>query len=526
MILAQNEYFMITERDDKLFIQVFKPGYSIKDFQEIMEKYPRIMITKFMVLREALECAVGQAIEFGIQKPKLELRIAPDNLEAKMIINLDKETFEKTKETVREEILQLLKDHLIVHGILYDVINKELRVQKEIVVARGTLPAQGKDASITYLELPEMKPAINDDGSANYYEMNLFRYVHKGDWVGEKILVKTGDPGMNIKGEELPGKEGKDKALRFDQNSIDTVEKENKILLIAKVDGALQIKGGKICVINHLMINGNVGYETGNIDFDGYITIQGTVEDGFSVTARDDISILGEMGMGAVGKVFSKAGNIYIKGGISGKGRSVLEAGKSVFVKYTNACTIRAKDSINIGYYALDSDLEADVILVQAKNARTIGGSVKAKSKVSLRMVGNVYEKETYINVQGFDRKAIKKELDALLVAYKELLIKAEKNERELKVYETTLLQFGRIKSDDDYISYQRVYQTLIDKLYALEEQRQELLRTLSSRGEGEVTIYEKAYPRTFLQIKNLQKRIKEMTTGTFYAQDNQLMFD
>lgn len=526
MTLVQNEYFIIIEADQKLFIQVFMPNFSIRDFQIIMEKHPRIAITRFSILKEALDCATNEKVEFGRLKPKLGLSISTDNLEARININLDKETFEATKGIVREEILQLLSEHNVVYGILYDVLNKELKPQKDIVIAKGILPKAGVDSKIVYLEMPEMKPAINRDGSTNYYDMSLFKYIRKGDWLGEKTLTKPSEQGMNIKGEILPGKAGKDKDLRFDQDSVESIEKENKIVLIAKFDGALETKKGKIGVVNHLVIKGNIGPETGNIDFEGFITIHGTIEDGFSVTAGNDISILGEMGMGAIDKIYSKYGNIYIKGGISGKGKSVVEAGKSVFVKYVNACTIKAKDSIQIGFYALDSQLVGDSILVQAKNGRTIGGTIKAKTKVSLRMVGNVYEKETYINVEGFDRRLIKKQLDALLVNYKELLIKAEQNERELKLYDMTLNQFGRIKSHEDYESYQKIHQDLIDSIYILEEQRQELLNILSSRGDGEVTIYEKAYPRTLLQIKSLQKRIKKVTTGTFYAQDNELIFD
>jgi len=526
MILVQNEYFTITEVEQKLFIQVFKTGFSIGDFQVIMEKYPRIAITRFLTLKEALECPADKIIEFGTLKSKMELFISTDNLEAKINIHLDKETFEATQQLVKEEILQLLKDNDVIYGILYDVIYNELKPKRDIIVAKGILPKPGMDAHITYLELPEKKPTLNSDGRTNYYDMNLFKYVHKGDWLGEKVFMKAGKEGMNLKGEVLPGKSGRDKPLRFDKNSVEIIEKKDKIILLAKNDGALQKKSEKVGVVNHLVIPSNVGLKTGNINFDGYVTIHGTVEDGFSVIANNDISILSNMGIGAVEKIHSKFGNIYIKGGVSGKGKSIIEAGGSVFIKYANTCTIKANNTIDIGYYALDSDLEADTIFVQAKNGRTIGGTIRAKTKVSLRMVGNVYEKETYINVEGFDRREMKKKLDTLLVSYKELLIQVEQNERELKLYETTLIQFGRTRSDEDYESYKRVNQQLIDKIYILEEERQKLVNTLLSKGEGEVTIYDKAYPRTLLQIKNLQKRIKKVTTGTFYAQDNELLFN
>jgi uncharacterized protein (DUF342 family) len=525
MMLVENEYFKITQQAQRLFIQVFKLGMSIRDFQAVINQYPRITVTKFLALKQALESATNNNIEFGELKPLVTLIISPDNLEAKIVINVTKDQFYSEEESIKNEVFNALREKGITFGILYDVINKDLRPLKEIVVARALLPVNGEDARINYLELPDLKPTINDDGTANYYDMNLFRQIHKDDWIGEKILATPGLEGKNIKGEILPAKKGKDRVLRFDEETVETVEENNKIVLKAKCSGALQILKGVIGVNPLLEIDGNVGYNTGNINFDGSVIVYGTVEDGFCVTAEKDISILSNMGMGSVEKIVSHSGNIFIKGGISGKGKSVIQAGKSIFVKYANDCILKAQDSINVGFYVLNSELQADTILVQAHNARTIGGIIHARTKVSLRMVGNTFEKETFIKVDGFNRRAIKKELDELMTLYKQLISKSEGIERELHVYETSLTHFGKIKNEDDYLKLKCVHQEVLEKIFVLEQKRQILFNILSSRGEGEVAIYEKAYPKTFLEIKNIKKNIKEEITGTFYAENNELKF-
>jgi len=523
MLLFKNEYFTITAIDEILFIQVFELGFQMQDFDIVMYKQPRITITKFLALKGALEGGKSGEIEFGKLKEKFTLYVSPDNLEAKIHINLDQYTFETTKETLKEEIVQFLNDNYVVYGILDEVIDKELQPNRDIIVAKGTLPEQGEDAKVVYLEMPDRKPTVNIDNSTNYYEMNLFKYVKKGDWLGEKTPLKWGKRGKNIKGLALLPEKRKDPYLRFDPNSVETIESEDKIVLSAKQDGALRMINGKIGIDKHLVIQSSVGYATGNIDFDGYVTVEGTVEDGFSVTASNDISILSDLGIGAVNKIHSKEGNVYIKGGISGKGTASIEAGGSVFLKYANNCTIKAKDTIDIGYYVLDSHLEAGTIFVQAKNGKTIGGTIKARTKVSLRMVGNVYEKETYINVQGFNRREIKEELDSLLVNYRELLIRVKRSEGELEIYGKTLTRAEKMEDNTEYQKYLKAHQKLIDRLYVLEEERQKLVEILVSKGDGEVTIHDKAYPSTFLAIKNNQKKIEEITTGTFYAEDNQM---
>ncbi|MDF2614560.1 MAG: hypothetical protein K0S71_2346 [Clostridia bacterium] len=526
MLFFKNEYFAIKVINEILFIQVFKLGFPMQAFNSIMQKYPRITVTKFMALKEALEGKVSGEIEFGRLKEKFTLNVSPDNLEAKIYINLDHQTFEDTKEAIKEEILKLLNHNHIVHGILHEVIDKKLQPQKHIVIAKGTPVEPGEDAKIVYLEMPEKKPTLNSDGSTNYYDMNLFKYVYKGDWLGEKVLIKPGKKGKTIKGLVLFPEKRKDQYLRFDPESVETTELEDKIVLSAKFDGALRMIGGKIGVVSHLVIHSNVGYGTGNIDFDGYVTVEGTVEDGFSVIATNDISILSNLGIGAINKIHSKEGNVYIKGGVSGKGRASIEAGGSVFMKYANSCTIKAKDIIDVGYYVLDSHLEAGTIFVQAKNGKTIGGTIKAKTKVSLRMVGNVYEKETYINVEGFNRNEIKNQLDSLLINYKALLKDLEESEKALKLYERTIVRTEKTGNDGEYEKKLKTHQQLIDKLYFLEDERRKLVDILLSKGDGEVAIFDVAYPSTFLEIKRTQKRIEQITTGTFYAQDNEMKRD
>ena len=48
---------------------------------------------------------------------------------------------------------------------------------------------------------------------------------------------------------------------------------------------------GIITVQKHLVIDGDVGLETGNLKFDGSIQVRGTVMPGYSIVSSGDISI-------------------------------------------------------------------------------------------------------------------------------------------------------------------------------------------------------------------------------------------
>ncbi|MCM3674176.1 FapA family protein [Peribacillus simplex] len=77
--------------------------------------------------------------------------------------------------------------------------------------------------------------------------------------------------------------------------------------------------------------------------------------DHFSVTATKDISILSELDVSNVKEIKSKEGDVFIKGGIFGKGVSKISAARNIFVKHANECHLTAGENIHIGSYSMGS---------------------------------------------------------------------------------------------------------------------------------------------------------------------------
>lgn len=523
MELEKNNYFTLYELEEKIYIKVNRPGFDIKSFNEVFVTQGQITITKFLDLKKALDSATKELVQVGVYLPLIEVWTSPDNLEAYITLNISEEQLENDKNKILSKIILDLKDKGITHGIKTEVLNGQLEPKKKILICEATLPQHGMNAEVRYIELPKYQPKINDDESTNHYDLDFIKEVKKGDWLGEKVLATKGTPGTNINGVALGCKHGKDKLLRYDPRSIEEVEDGNKIILHAKKDGVVTFKDGKIHVLNHLVIPGDVDFSTGNIEFNGNVTVKGTVRDGFKVVADKDISILDEMGIGAVEKIHSINGKIYIKGGVSGKGKAIIEAKSGVYIKYANDCTIICDGDIHIGYYAIDSNIKANNIIVDSIRGRIIGGTLHAKAKISSSTIGNVMERKTVLNVEGFDRKTIKMDLDELLLKYKKYLEALDKNYRTMAIFENCLKDQMDLKKTEDYKQYVNSNEEILTKIGALEERRLELMKILESRGEGEVDIFKKAYPQTFIEIKKLQKVIDKATSGTFYSQDNQL---
>ncbi|WP_099188919.1 DUF342 domain-containing protein [Tepidibacter mesophilus] len=523
MYIIQNEFFDIFEDNDKVYIKTKKQGFDISNFSALLTSHPQISITYFLNLKNALENNLDDNIEIGVLKPKIELNVSPDDSEAYFKLNISQDEFKNNKQQIVQSILSELESNNIVHGVIYTVLDEDIKTQENILIAKSTPAVNGQDAIIKYLDLPDKKPDVREDGSTNYYEMNLIYEINKNDYLGEKIPATEGIDGLNIKGNVIPSKPGKDKRLSYDRKTVAEFDEDSKIVLRSLTHGALSHNHGKVSVIKHLVIDSDVGYETGNIFFDGSVTIKGTVCDDFKVIATEDISIDSIMGIGAAEKIVSTNGDIYIKGGVCGKGKTLIHSKKSVFVKYANSCTIIAEDTINIGFYSLDSTLESKSILLNPEKGRIIGGKISAYAKIVTGAIGNTSERKTIINVKGFDRKKIKHELDELLIKYKNCLLEVEKNKKEMKVFEGRVENFAELIKIKEYEYYYNIHEKLMEELSDLEQRRKYLSDYLHSKGEGEVSILKNAYPQTFLEIKNLQKIITKKTSGTFYAQDNTL---
>ena len=144
-----------------------------------------------------------------------------------------------------------------------------MKTAEPITVAIGTVPVKGADAVITYIEIPERKPVIREDGNADYYDMNFVTQVEQGDWLGEKIAAKEGIQGTDVLGRRVPVSQWEDRELSYARQSVIEQQETNAIVCDRVYGGALEWKEGQISVSKHLVVDGDVGLETGSITFDG-----------------------------------------------------------------------------------------------------------------------------------------------------------------------------------------------------------------------------------------------------------------
>lgn len=524
MRLFENENFAISAIDGKIILQNFSLKTTIHQVNDVIIKIPRVKLTEFSNLKESVLLADGKERVIGILKEVYEIIVSSDSMKAYYLLNMNEKDFEEKGTEIIKGLSHALKEENITTGIIDESLKLEnIRLNKKTLIAEGILPEKGENAKISYYKIAPKKPTLDDKNNANHYEMNLINNIKKGDWLGEKIPATKGKNGENIYGEMLPGSLGEDRQLKYDYKSVDSIEKNNVEVLVAKKNGAVVKKGGKIAVDNLLVIHGNVDYDTGNIDFDGNVEIRGTVRDQFSVRATKDISIEGEIGVGAAKKIESVDGDVYIKGGLNGKGITVITA-NNIFLKYVKEGILKAKNDIHIGLYAIDTVIESENVFLSEEKGKIIGGRLKAKYRVESNAIGNKMERVTTVNVEGFNREELYAHLKSLNIELDRMTSKRNKLKRKLNIFENNLSRLDE-KSLNTYNALVVTYDQLMDEIEKLENKIENIKSNLKTRGQGEIKVFKAAYPRTILEIKNSQKILSKKTYESIYYKDNQLNF-
>lgn len=522
-IVYKNEYVQLIVEDEQIYIQVFKKGYSVQEFNEIVKEFPRISITLFVALKSAIDNGLSSLIKIGEMKPKIDISISNDKLLVNGFIRLTQEEYEAiNKKQLISEIIDLALKQQVTYGIDINEILNNIKPMEKFEVAKGKMPIPGKDATIRMYEIKKSEPVLYQDGSVNHYELNLINRVDEGDWLGERLEPTEGIDGINVFGEEVSAPKGQQEKLKYDRNTVDVEFDEEKGIttLYAKRMGAVVYLQDTISVSNYIEITGNVSFSTGNVDFDGFVDVKNTVDDNFSVRALNDIQILGAMGIGGVELIESIEGSIYIRGGIAGKNKAKIICKGDLYTKFAADCTIECEGVVNIGYYAMNCNIIAKEVILESTSSKIIGGQIEAMVKVEVGELGSKAGVPTRVVITGFDREKFKKEYDLMGATIDRLKEKVEVLKTNISKYK------GNDLSREDQFKlevFENEYYETKSNVAKLMTQRKKYMSYLKAKGEGEVNVKRITYPSVAIKMRDKVVFIREQKSlqTSFYLDED-----
>lgn len=521
MEIFKGDTIEITSDHNVVLIKKYRNDITFKDIEVLLQKYPRIKISSFQDLKKFIDEPSDDFVTIGTLLPQIDILLSKDNMVAKICFNENPENFVSNEDELNKKIESLASKMGINFG-LKRVLWAELEKKKQMIIAEGKAAEDGKNAQVSYFQNPARKPTITDEGKADFSDMNFIFEIEKDAWLGEKIPPSEGLSGKTVLGEEIPAKAGKDLILKYDTNSVYEVVENGKNIIRAKLTGVLDDSQGKIRILQNLMINSDVGVETGDLEFEGSITIRGTILPGYSVRATGDISIASKDGVSGAKLIESTNGDVFIQGGVFGHSKTIIRAGGNVFIKHANEATIQAEEDIFIEAYSIGSDLTAKRVRLDEQKGKIIGGTVIAKQSIHTAVSGNNHERKTELIVESFDKgekmaeirfkaekiKTLESEIKSLFQKVMQIeKFSASLSKAQQELFEDTKFQLDLKKSS----------------LFKLNQEVQTMLKQVNEAGKEHIEVTKEAFQGTVIKIGKRSTTLNIKTKGVFKLENGEL---
>ncbi len=325
------------------------------------------------------------------------LRIQKDRMKVFYIIHPTKFNKIPPVQDIEENLLKQKIYTMIDKNSLADDLAKIDVVAKQvhrIKVAQGREVKDGFNEYFTPLIDFEKKAGkILEDGSIDFKEIGSIIEIKQRQAILKKIPAEKPEDGFNIYGEKVSGEMKQKEGYKVGSNIVPSIDPN---IYASTIDGCLEIIQKTVSVSPISIVKGDVSYESGNVDFHGSVHIRGSVLPGFKVKAKGDIVI----GQNVSDAILEAGGDITVKLGIEGKGKTKVVAGGKVKAKFITNSNVEAMGEIRVDDSIINSNVFSnEQILVTDKHGKIIGGETTALYEIHAKISGVPNENKTILTV-------------------------------------------------------------------------------------------------------------------------------
>ena len=505
-----NGYFQLVITPQGTGIRVYAPTdegdpLNVNDVRDYLED--RKIQYDVVVINDAVTKADQSVVIFT------DAQLTPEREGCKFDISKDRMTVtaffyppsEGAALMSEKEVLDSLEYRKIKYGIQNEAIHEffeHRRYCTEIVVAQGKPVKQGQNAKVELHFNANLrpKPTLKEDGSVDYFHLNLINNVEAGQLLATLHPEVLGEPGINVYGETIKPVAVKSTYIKYGKN---TVLSEDKLTLTAEKSGHVTVKEGKITVSDVITLE-NVDVSTGNIDYEGSVVVKGVVASNFSVKAGGNIVVKGIV----EGANLDAGADVILECGAKAGGN--IKAGGNVVTKFIENATITARGGITSECILHSTVSSGTEINVTGRRGFIAGGKVSASDKIQAKILGSEMGANTVIEV-GADPQ-----LKIRLKDLQKNITTAQKSIESIKPTIdgfTKMLKAGAKFTPDQVANAKKLIamnQTLTAQIDRDSEEYSELMEKLAESKEAEVIVEGTAYPGTTVNIGELSMIVKK----------------
>ena len=446
-------------------------------------------------------------VENSSAKPKYSLVIKDKGLTARLT---GKASLECNLAEIRKAVTTIIRDAGVKHGLDVSRLQKALEILakgekiEDVIIARGTLPQPGRDAEIKVLaELSAQRiGSIKEDGHVDFKDKGPVPVVEPGTELARLIPADRGKPGMDVRGRKI--KPPKVRLLRFDKGQGVRL-KEDGLLCVADRTGIFNRPDEETFEVLEIMIvDGDIDYHTGHVEFPGMVQVHGTVLSDFHVHSKGLLANELEPGSEVIAE-----GDVAVQGGVMG---ATLETKGKLTARFARDSRIKAKGDVVIENEVVDCKIETEGRLILTHHeGRIVNSSVKATlgvevpeivssgSEISSIVIGPRPEYLEHLTRVKIRLEKLGKERTNLIEAIQAQTEELETTEDELR---DILANLKKTSQPDEKTN-------LITQVHMIKPLRENLLEGVKA---GKDRLYEMEYEeqRMTEEIKKLEEVIPE----------------
>lgn len=500
-----NSYFTLDIEDNEIYMNYY-PAVSdgeklkIPEVTEILDRNKienyDLNVIKETLLRAEQPTRVRICNQGAYQFDEtMEIKVTPDAMYA--VVRFYPPS-NKGKRMSESEIRRDLEYHKVTYGIQDDVIEKHIASPeyfKNILVAVGQKPVQGKDGYITYHFDTDRKakPRLKDDGTVDFHQLDNIAHVRKGDILADITPAIKGEMGYNVYGGQLPPEKVIKVYFKYGKNIKIS---EDQLQLISDVDGYAVLEGDRVFVSNLYEIENDVDNSTGDVAFNGSILVRGNVRTGFKLKADGDIEVYGVV----EGAELDAGGDVILHRGIQGMNRCVIRAKGNLVCGFIESATISAEGNIEAGSIFNSNVSAKGEIKVSGKGGSIIGGYVRATNLIEATSIGTTMGSSTAVEV-GID-PSIRDRIKEIEIQIKNKTAEVDKLDQLLAVFRKKQ-ELGTLDKEKQGMINQFTKTIIMDKteIKTLQNEYEEKMDSLSTDVNAKIMVVKDIHSGTKITI-------------------------
>ena len=378
---------------------------------------------------------------------------------------------------------------------------------KKYLIAKGQEPTVGEPGSIEMMfdvAGQALKPKMLEDGTVDYKNIDNIKTAIAGDVLARVIPHTIGDPGFDVSGEALPGKEGKP-APKLPKGK-GTIVSDDGMELIAEVTGKIIFVDNKVTVSETYEVTTDVGPTTGNINFNGSVVVRGNVITDYSIKATGNVEVYGTV----EGAEIYSGGNILVSRGVNGMSKAQLQAVGNITVKNVQDASLNAGGDIFAESIMHSKIVTKGRLELAGKKGLLAGGTVHAIQGASVKALGSSMGTITTVHI-GSDQNYLSDYNDKLIE-----LNKLKVSHKENIHYLNTMLKrketdSGKKEIRTSLLNTINTTKTLKAKIEEITQQAEELKALAESDSTNATLSVERIVcPGVTIRIGNAQHKVED----------------